>query len=203
MTPDSHTDPDTRSVETAWAERLTEELPLDATDDPRAYADFLLGNPVFTMTDVDPDSAVVLIDRLLDRYTPMAFFDVEGALTTAAWADLKETLVTRLAEGVDGERPGPASSFPTVSESTPKTSTTRGSEPARTQSPDAPESPGATAPVGQGLASAGPDLSDVDTPTSLARAVSELVQAADVEPEQARQALELVLEELEREHDEE
>jgi hypothetical protein len=203
MTPNSHTDPDTRSVETAWAEQLTEELPLDATDDPRAYADFLFGNPVFTMTDVDPDSAVVLIDRLLDRYTPMAFFDVEGALTTSGWADLKETLVTRLAEGVDGERPGPASSFPTVSESAPKTSTIGGSDPARTQSPDAPESPGTTAPVGQGLASEGPDLSDVDTPTSLARAVRELVEAADVEPGQARQALELVLEELEREHDEE
>jgi hypothetical protein len=195
MTANSHPESEPRTVETAWAETLTDELPIDETGQARAYADFLFGIPAFTMGSVDPDSAVVLVDQLLDRYTPMTFFDVQDALTTAEWADLKESLVVQFAEGVDGERPGPAGSFPDVSESV-SDQATGVPGPAGTESPGGPAGPSASPMTGRGFAADAPDLDDIDTPTTLARAVSELVEAADLPPDQARQALELVLADL-------
>lgn len=102
-----------RSVETAWTEALQAELPLNEDSEAvRKYPNFLFGNPLFIMTDIDPDAAVVLVDHLLDRHPPMAFFEVEGALSASEWAALKETLVKYVSEGVQGKRPGPASAFP-------------------------------------------------------------------------------------------
>jgi len=185
---------DTRSVETAWAETLRAELPVDDRD-PRAYATFVFGNPVFTMTDVGPDTAVVLVDELLDRYPPAHFFDVEGALTTEEWADLKERLVVLVGEGVDGERPGPASAFPGTDAESDEGGTTAAEGPA---SPDTPSGPGVDdAPTGRGFASDAPAVGDgVTTPTDLARAVDDLVRASGLDPAEARRALELVLEDL-------
>lgn len=203
MTTNSHGDDGPRSVETAWADALTAELPIDDADEPRDYADFLFGNPVFTMTSVDPDTAVVLVDQLLDRYPPMSFFGVDGALTTEEWAELKETLVVRAAEGVDGDRPGPASAFPSGPETASDPVATGESTPAGTESPDGPGRPSTTAPTGQGFAADAPDLDAVDTPTALARAVEQLVEAADLSPAQARQALELVVDSLQEDTDDE
>ena len=209
MTPDPFFDPEadtnqfigpgTESVETAWAAALVDDLPIDHGDDPRSYTDFLFGNPAFTMTEIDPDSAVVLVDQLLDRYPPMAFFDVTGALTTEEWTDLKERLVVLLAEGVDGERPGPASAFPDGPEEASEYGVTAGQPQAGTQ-PAHTSASSMQAPTGRGF---GPDLSGVDTPTELARAIEELVEEADLDPALARQALELVLDDLEDESDDE
>jgi len=192
---------DARSVETAWAETIQAKLPLEEEDEAKKYANFLFGNPLFTMGDVGPDVAVVLIDDLLDEHPPMEFFGVEGSLSTDEWATLKGTLVDYLAEGVDGERPGPASAFPGAPAVENETVASEAMEP---PSPEAPETPGTdptVAPTGRGFAAESPDLESVSTPTELARAVSDLVEAAQLESNKARRALELVIEDLEGESD--
>ncbi len=184
---------DTRSVETAWAETLAAELPLPEDERPRAYANFLFGNPLFTTGEIGPDAAVVLIDDLLDRHPPTEFFGVEGALSPEEWATLKETLVGHLAEGVDGERPGPASAFPGTDAGPAETGAAQG-----TASPDTAPGPSTgTAPTGRGFASEGLDLDgSITTPTDLARAVDDLVTASGLDPGEARRALEVVLADL-------
>jgi len=189
-----HRRADTRSVETAWADTLQAELPLPEDERPRDYANFLFGNPLFTMGEVGPDAAVVLIDDLLDRHPPTEFFGVDDALSADEWADLKERLVGTLAEGVDGERPGPASAFP-------GTDTGPVESAAGTQEPASPDTAPGTAtsgsPTGRGFASEGLDLDgSIATPTDLARAVDDLVAASGLDSDEARRALEVVLADL-------
>jgi hypothetical protein len=188
---------DTRSVETAWAETIQAELPLDGEDEARKYANFLFGNPLFTIDDVGPDAAVVLIDDLLDRHPPTEFFGVEGSLSTDEWATLKGTLVDYLAEGVDGERPGPASAFP---DAPALEEGAGGAAAAGTGSPDTTVSPkttngveSTTPGVGVGLADEGIDPGELDM-AGLYDAVAAEVEAAELDVEAARATLRRVRE---------
>jgi hypothetical protein len=182
-----------QSVESAWATTLRAELPLSGDVEARKYANFLFGNPLFTMTDPDPQRAVLLVDELLDRHRPMAFFGVEGALTTEEWAALKERLVARLVEGVEGERPGPASAFPDA----PALEETAES-PATPETPAGTPSPAATAAAG--LADEAVDAEGL-TMTGLYDHVSEVVAAADLDAESVERALKRVIDDLD-DHDE-
>jgi hypothetical protein len=205
MTPEHDAQTMPASVETAWVETLQAELQIDADEGAvRKYPNFLFGNPLFTMGDVDPDTAVVLVDRLLDRYRPEAFFDVEGALTAEEWVTLKEDLVGYLAEGVDGERPGPASAFPDAPVVEDDHAT------AGVESPGAPEtteSPagtdgraGAVSDLGVGLADEGFDDDEL-TMAGLYDNVSAVVAESDLDSESVRMALERVIEEAEAKDD--
>lgn len=194
---------DTRSVETAWAETLQAELPLPAEEEPRDYPNFLFGNPLFTMGDVGPDAAVVLVDDLLDRHPPTEFFGVEGTLSGEEWASLKETLVGHLAEGVDGERPGPASAFPGTETGSDESAGAAADGPVSPDTPSGASSVQGQAPTGRGFASDAPSLDDsITTPTDLARAVDDLVAASGLAPDEARRALEVVIDGLNQDADE-
>jgi len=187
---------DTRSVETAWAERLAAELPVD-TEDGRRYANFLFGNPLFTTRDIEPDAAVVLIDELLDRHTPMSFLDIEGYLTTEEWAVLKEDLVVHLAEGVDGERPGPASAFPDAPalEQTTTEETVETVSPETTTAPETTEAQATTAGIGVGLADEGFDPDKLDM-AGLYDAVVAVIQDSELDDESKRATIQRLREAL-------
>lgn len=186
---------DARSVETAWAETIQAELPLEEEDEARKYANFLFGNPLFTMDSIGPDAAVVLIDDLLDRHPPMEFFGVEGSLPTEDWAALKETLVNYLAEGVDGERPGPASAFPDAPALKEDAETATGTGSLDTTiSPKTTNGVESTTPgIGVGLADEGIDPGELDM-AGLYDAVAAEVEAAELDVEAARATLRRVRE---------
>lgn len=190
----SATGTDARSVELVWMETLQEELPVEVSErTARKYVSFLFADPRFVAGDLDPEGVVALARDQLDRYRPTEFVGAEDALDSEGWADLRETLVEYVREGVDGERRGPTSAYAGTADGVSAPGRARPETPTGPSSPGGPRS--ATPETNEGLASGMPDPKEL-TPMELRNRVVEIVEASEITPEQAIIALEAAIDEL-------